>query len=337
MATNPTLLLVPIAENGTKNTLPETQETPGNGLMSQSTGFPAECSLPLGAGGVAPDRADFNGAFNLLSGVAFYAQKGWRFAWDATQDYFEGCIVIDTTDGNAYQALADVSAGGSAPSLDSTNWILYAKQAATEQQPFIPAFNHRDVVATSGTYTAPVSGWYRITVKGGGGGGQGGSSAATSNVGGAGGGEGGTTVAYEYMIAEDLATIVIGAGGAGGATGGHIGTNGGNSTVTVNNNTYTGGGGSAGADGGGLGGDGTIPGAPGGEPMVSASSSLRGYGASGGGSGGGISPSNATPTAAKNGGGGAGGHAYYGSGVQYAGGAGGNGYATFEYFNPSLN
>ena len=115
MATNPTLLSMPIAANGTKNTIPETQATPGNGAMSQSTGFPAECSLPLGAGGVAPDRADFNGAFNLLSGVAFYAQKGFTFVYDATQDYYEGCVVIDPTDGNRYLCVADMTAGTLAP------------------------------------------------------------------------------------------------------------------------------------------------------------------------------------------------------------------------------
>jgi len=340
MATNPTLLLVPIAENGTKNTLPETQATPGNGLMSQSTGFPAECSLPLGAGGVAPDRADFNGAFNLLSGVAFYAQKGWRFAWDATQDYFEGCIVIDTTDGNAYQALADVSAGGSAPSLDSTNWILYAKQAATEQQPFIPAFNRVDRITTSGTYTAPVTGWYKITVKGGGGGGQGGWTPNTFGWGGSGGGEGGTTIAYEKMAAGDTASVVVGAGGAGGAAGAVFGTNGGNTTVTVNSNTYTGGGGHGGGrnssagDTYSQGGTGTIPGAPGASEYGIYNSAAMG--SNGGGQGGGVGSLFSTPSAAIDGGGGAGG---WGSqdNTNSAGGAGGDGYVWFECFDPSLN
>ena len=105
-----------------KNAIPETQATPGNGLFSQSTGFPAETSLPLGAGGVAPSREDFNGMANLLGGVAFYAQKGWIFQFDAGQEYFAGCIVRDTTDGKLYECLDDVAAGGSVPSADSTNW-----------------------------------------------------------------------------------------------------------------------------------------------------------------------------------------------------------------------
>lgn len=120
MATNPTLLTQPIAANGAKNVIPNTTSTAG--AMSQDQGFPAETSLPLGAGGVAPTREDFNGAFNLLGGIAFYAQKGWTFEYDATQDYYKGCVVIDATDGKRYECIADVSAGGSVPSADTTHW-----------------------------------------------------------------------------------------------------------------------------------------------------------------------------------------------------------------------
>lgn len=122
MATNPTLLAMPIAENGQKNTIPATQAAAGDGLLSQSTGFPPETALPLGAGGKAPTREDFNGAFNLLSDIAFYAQKGWFFQFDDTQAYFAGCVVRDTTDGVLYEAINDVEAGGDVPSSDSGNW-----------------------------------------------------------------------------------------------------------------------------------------------------------------------------------------------------------------------
>ena len=125
MATNPTLLTMPIAENGTKNTIPTTTTTLGR--MSQDQGFPAETSLPLAAGGVAPSRADFNGAFNLLSNINFYAQKGWQFLFDASQDYYAGCIVRDATDGQLYECITDVAAGGSAPSADTTHWRVSEK------------------------------------------------------------------------------------------------------------------------------------------------------------------------------------------------------------------
>lgn len=131
MTANPTLLSMPLAQNGQKNVIPETQATAGDGLFSQSTGFPAETSLPLGAGGVAPSREDFNGMANLLGGVAYYAQKGWQFQFDAGQDYFAGCIVRDTTDGKLYECLNDVSAGGSVPSADSVNWKEFGVDTST--------------------------------------------------------------------------------------------------------------------------------------------------------------------------------------------------------------
>lgn len=123
MATQPNLLTQPFAENGDKNVIPNTTATAG--AFSQDKGFPAETSLPLGAGGVAPSRQDFNGAFNMLSRLAFYQQKGWAWHFDNTQDYYAGCIVVDDTDGKMYRCINDVSAGGSVPSVDSTHWIAY--------------------------------------------------------------------------------------------------------------------------------------------------------------------------------------------------------------------
>jgi hypothetical protein len=120
MANNPTLLTQPIAANGAKNAIPNTTSTVG--AMSQDQGFPAETALPLGAGGVAPSREDFNGAFNLLSGIAFMAQKGWVFLFDENQNYFAGCMVRDPIDSKIYEAINDVPASSTPPSADSVNW-----------------------------------------------------------------------------------------------------------------------------------------------------------------------------------------------------------------------
>ena len=189
---------------------------------------------------------------------------------------------------------------------------------------------HRDVITPSGTYTAPITGLYKITVKGGGGGGGGGYYTSSVCYGGAGGGEGGTTIAYEKMTVGDTAAIVIGAGGAGGAAQGGTGTNGGNSTVTVNSSTYTGGGGYAGGNGNGTGGSGTIMGMPGGSILKAAIPNSLGaqVGSCGGGQNGG-SPY----VIATYGGGGAGGLGQTGS-SSGAGSAGGNGYVWFEYYTP---
>jgi hypothetical protein len=94
--------------------------------MSQDQGFPAETALPLGAGGVAPSREDFNGAFNLLSGIAFMAQKGFVFNFDNLQDYYVGCVVIDTTDGQKYECIVDAPAGTGEPHETPANWKIAA-------------------------------------------------------------------------------------------------------------------------------------------------------------------------------------------------------------------
>lgn len=125
MANNPTLLTRPLAEDGQKSTIPDTTDAT-SGLFSQQYGWQSINALPLQAGGKAVKREDFNGAFNLLGGVAFFAQKGWTFKFDDGQDYYVGCVVIDPTDGLRYECIADVAAGGSAPSADAAHWQLFA-------------------------------------------------------------------------------------------------------------------------------------------------------------------------------------------------------------------
>jgi hypothetical protein len=180
---------------------------------------------------------------------------------------------------------------------------------------------HRDVITTSGTYTAPATALYKITVKGGGGGGEAATVDGSYYRGGRGGGEGGTTIAYERMTTGQTASVVIGAGGVANSGAG------GDSSVTVGSNTYTGGGGT----GGGIssGGSGTIPGSPGGTSRYAQAvspSTQSITGGEGGGNGGGTSYGTADGV---NGGGGAGG-AYTYAGAQ-TGGAGGDGYVWFEY------
>ena len=225
------------------------------------------------------------------------------------------------------------------PSSAQIDLSQYASDlAARLTRELTPAFNKRDVITTSGTYTAPVTGWYRITAKGGGGGGQGGrKNSQNLGFGGGGGAEGGTTIGFEYMTAGQAASVVVGAGGTGGATDGINGSNGGSSSVTVNGNTYTGGGGGGGTALGAKGGTGTIQGAPGNSQTNIYSSSLAG--SAGGGEGGAIGSTSGVPVAATNGGGGAGGQGVYqnGSVPAYAGGNGGAGFAWFEYFDGTLN
>ena len=335
MANNPTLLKMPLAADGEKATIPETTGST-TGEFSQQYGFQAINALPLQAGGIAPKREDFNGAFNLLGGVAFYAQKGWVFAYDTTQDYYKGCIVIDPADGNKYECIADMAAGTIAPHSDSSN--TYWKDANFLIKQITPAYNHRDEITTSGTYTAPVTGWYKITLKGGGGGGQGANVDAGNFVrGGSGGGEGGVTIAYKFMDAGETALITIGAGGAGSKTiasanNATAGGDGGTTTVTINNDTYTATGGHGGYLTGGDGGTGTINGAAGTNRVIYSSNMFaytEGYTGGTGGGNGGVS----IAETATQGGGGRGGAINTTFTNPYIDAAdGGDGYAWFEYW-----
>jgi hypothetical protein len=124
MANNPELLKMPLARDGQKSTIPETA-TGSAGIFSQQYGWQSINSLPPQAGGKAVKREDFNGAFNLLGGIAFMAQKGFTFKWSAEQDYYAGCVVIDDTDGLRYECIADVTANNTAPSADATHWQIF--------------------------------------------------------------------------------------------------------------------------------------------------------------------------------------------------------------------
>lgn len=91
------------------------------------------------------------------------------------------------------------------------------------------AFNAMYFSQTSGSYTAPYTGVYRITLKAGGGGG--GAAGDGYKSGGGGGGEGGTVTFYKTLTKAQSYPYVIGAGGAAAPnvtdSGAHYGSGGG--------------------------------------------------------------------------------------------------------------
>ena len=66
---------------GDKNTILTNPSTSNPQLANFSTGFPAITQNPIPNGGIPPERADFNGMFNLLSSALVYIQNGgqWTF------------------------------------------------------------------------------------------------------------------------------------------------------------------------------------------------------------------------------------------------------------------
>lgn len=157
MANNPELLKMPLARDGQKSTIPETTDA-STGLFSQQYGWQSINSLPPQAGGKAVKREDFNGAFNLLGGIAYYAQKGFTFKWSADQDYYAGCVVIDDTDGLRYECIADVTANNTAPSADTTHWQIFS--AGTDIDAWFRQASTAYALGDMRCYESLPYGWY---------------------------------------------------------------------------------------------------------------------------------------------------------------------------------
>lgn len=109
--------------NGDTNVIP--QSTPaGSGALSFDDGFPQITQIPLGAGGIAPDRKDFNAVMKLLGDALFYMQNGGWWSYNSAFDYSIGRLVLytDGIDVNLYKCIqANGSLDPKAPT-DSAYW-----------------------------------------------------------------------------------------------------------------------------------------------------------------------------------------------------------------------
>ncbi len=113
----------PFAADGNKNSIPENSATG----FSYEQGFPPITQIPPGAGGLAPDRADFNGAFFELSEHAYFTQAGGVYRWSETLDYPLNAQIVGS-DNNYYKALQtsgpSTAAGIKNPLNEPTFWSL---------------------------------------------------------------------------------------------------------------------------------------------------------------------------------------------------------------------
>lgn len=96
----PDIMQSPLCYEGDKRNIPA--DTPlGTNQLSYKQGFPPITSIDVDAGGIAPERLDFNAALNLLSTFIYYMQSGNQFVWDALLDYNKGATVLGS-DGALY-------------------------------------------------------------------------------------------------------------------------------------------------------------------------------------------------------------------------------------------
>lgn len=281
-----------------------------------------------------------NGSANIMSQADYAAaaeqgngvQPGMASSKFANKVWRQGA--------NMAAALGRIAAARGYDALD--NGDLGTLQTAIDDTISVGTFNKMFFSQTSGTYTAPRTGVYRITLKGGGGSGSTVNSDALT--GGSGGGEGGLVIFYATLIEGTSYDYTIGAGGAAvSATGTTAaGVSGGASSFNLRadvTSVANGGGGALSTIGvaPGTGGTGVLPqGVDGiayrgaaGQVLCASGASSYAAGASGGGIGG---SRGAVSTDAPNAvmGGGGGGGSRWGSSV-YGSGAGGDGFILIEY------
>jgi hypothetical protein len=129
----PTRITIPFADSGTKNSIPDTQPSPSaSQAASWTDGFPAQCSLPLSAGGIPPARADFNGIFNAITQSERFTQEGGVWLWSNAVDYAASRMVLGS-DGKLYWGAAQSgpNVGGAVdPTTDNgTYWVRLPSMA----------------------------------------------------------------------------------------------------------------------------------------------------------------------------------------------------------------
>lgn len=115
------------ASGGNFKTIPDTGTAAGRGRASQELGFPEETQLPLSSGGLAPNRTDFNGIFNMLSGLAFWQQSGGLALYQPSLNYTLPSVVFHA--GALWWCKAangpDAPAGQKTPGASPSHWVEF--------------------------------------------------------------------------------------------------------------------------------------------------------------------------------------------------------------------
>lgn len=104
--TTPDLIPQPFAADGDKNVILDTPPSTSSNLASWSKGWQSITETDKAAGGLPPERMDFNGVLNELSAHTFYQQSGGGYNFDQSFATANGGYPIGATlrrsDGKGY-------------------------------------------------------------------------------------------------------------------------------------------------------------------------------------------------------------------------------------------
>ncbi|QYC51347.1 hypothetical protein [Acinetobacter phage BUCT628] len=124
--TNPKLITTPFAENGDKNSIPETNTDPSNPqLASMSAGFPPITQQKISEGGIPPERDDFNGILNLYGQHIVHLNKGLPYEFDQSFANAIGGYPLNArlmlSNGDIVKSI--VANNVNNPNIDMTGWF----------------------------------------------------------------------------------------------------------------------------------------------------------------------------------------------------------------------
>lgn len=125
----PTLVPLPFANSGTKNTIPTASQIGITaGAASLTDGFPPLTFTPLSAGGVPPAGADFNGILNLLSANTRWDNAGGFYVYDSEfstsiSGYPKNALLAKLAGDGFWLSTADNNTAD--PDTGGANWIAF--------------------------------------------------------------------------------------------------------------------------------------------------------------------------------------------------------------------
>lgn len=130
---NPALWEIPLGADAEVREIPQTTES-GTGQASFTSLFPLLTSISINAGGIPPNRLDFNGLFKLIGDNVYFMQRGGQYQYDATIPYEEGAVV--TYNGYQYRSLQDDNQEH-APGADTADYweLANVSPAYVDEQP----------------------------------------------------------------------------------------------------------------------------------------------------------------------------------------------------------